>query len=64
MLVILGVWRRVFHAVSVRYDPLCWARCFRSGCTGLHPFARPGDRCAVLLPIPRVFVFIALAAWA
>jgi tellurite resistance protein TehA-like permease len=65
MLVILGVWRHVFRRFPLKYDPLYWGVVFPLGmytvCTGR--LSRAVDA-PYLFGIARVFIYIALVAWA
>jgi tellurite resistance protein TehA-like permease len=64
MLVILAIWRHAIRRFPLRYDPLYWGAVFPLGMytTCTYHLAKV-FHLDFLLPVPRIFVLLAVAAW-
>jgi len=64
MLIVLGFWRHVYKKVKLTYDPLYWGAVFPLGmytaCTFKLALSLNQE---YLLIIPRIFIYVAFAAW-
>ena len=63
MLLLLGAWRHVYQRFPLTYEPATGGPSSRWACTPSAPSAWPGPWVPFLLVIPRVVVYVALAAW-
>jgi tellurite resistance protein TehA-like permease len=65
MLLLLGVWRYVYKRVALRYDAQYWGAVFPLGmyATSTHEMAQSLGL-GFLAVLGRVFLYVALAAWA
>lgn len=65
MLVILGIWRHVYRRFPLTYDPLYWGAVFP---LGMYAVSTRSMIDALgfdfLLPVPVIFTWVGLAAWA
>ena len=64
LLLILGVWRHIIKRFPLRYDPQYWGMVFPLGMYTACTFQlSKAIEFPQLMLIPRIFIFLALAAW-
>lgn len=65
LLVIIGVWRHVVRGVRLTYDPLYWGLVFPLGMYAVATsYMSHSMQLPFLRPIPVIFCYVALLAWA
>jgi tellurite resistance protein TehA-like permease len=64
MLLVLGVWRHLYKRFPLEYDPLYWGAVFPLGMYSASTYAMAHALSLDFLAwLPRVFLYLAMAAW-